>query len=82
MDDWAAHRRTASGLSDVLDQPRFSTSLKLGRYTQQDFEHLSHLENLSDADGFGATVKLLSAPQHLPTSSAGNLARYLLTVTP
>jgi hypothetical protein len=72
--------RTAGARARPTDEEAGQMLLKAG-YTQQDFEHLSHLENLSDADGCSATVKLLSAPQHLPTSSAGNLARYLLTVT-
>lgn len=49
-------------------------------YNQQDFEVLTKLGKLSDANGCATMVKLVSAPGRLPIADGSLLARYLLTM--
>lgn len=51
-------------------------------YTPADFEQLKDFAKLSAQQGCAATVKLYSAPGRLPAAPGGQLARWLLTLSP
>ena len=73
--------KTAAPKQPIRDQD-VAPLLQSSGYTPSDLEQLSKSDKASAQQGCAITLKLYSAPPRLPPAQGGQLARWLLTVSP
>jgi hypothetical protein len=81
QEDAYRNGKTANPKQAIRDED-VAGLLRESGYTPADFEQLHNFAKLSPQQGCATTVKLYSAPGRLPAAPGGQLARWLLTLSP